>query len=210
LSNVKLEFFEPPAVSWFWRGRGFLHTCPRQDEHDELPAARRSDREVHGRPVETQGGERPVHLYASNYPQYELVIDNDIAMQKRGVDRDPDGEPICRRRQHLGARLQSSSASSSRSMSRPRRSSGGTPGISQIIVRQERCVGEWSLTSSFTADQEEAGHERDQPLQPVSLRRHSRSPAAGYSSGQAIQADPGGRRRDAASRLRHRLGRPIL
>ena len=54
--------------SRFWRGRGFLHACPGQDEHDELPAARRSDRQVHGRLGETQGSEGPVHLLCQQLP----------------------------------------------------------------------------------------------------------------------------------------------
>ncbi len=49
-------------------GRRLLRTCPRQDQHDELPDARRGDRQVHGRPVEAQGGEGPVHLLRQQLP----------------------------------------------------------------------------------------------------------------------------------------------
>ena len=68
ISNVKLEFFEPPAVPGFGAAGGFSATCPGQDEHDGLPAARRMDRKVHGRLVETQGGEGPVHLLCQQVP----------------------------------------------------------------------------------------------------------------------------------------------
>ena len=62
MSNVKLEFFEPPAVPGFGAAGGFSTACFGQDEHDELQAARRSDREVPGGLGETQGGEEPLHL----------------------------------------------------------------------------------------------------------------------------------------------------
>ena len=49
-------------------GRRLLHTCSRQDQHDELPRARKSDRQVHGRVVEAQGGQGPVHLLRQQLP----------------------------------------------------------------------------------------------------------------------------------------------
>ena len=34
MTNVKLEFFEPPAVPGFGAAGGFSMRRPRQDEHD--------------------------------------------------------------------------------------------------------------------------------------------------------------------------------
>ena len=82
MSNVKLEFFEPPAVPGFGAAGGFLHARVRQDEPmdykqlgevtDKFMAALAKRKEVKGL----------FTFFASNYPQYELVIDNDVAMQK--------------------------------------------------------------------------------------------------------------------------------
>ena len=82
MSNVKLEFFEPPAVPGFGAAGGFSMRAPRQDEHDRLQAARRSDRQVHGRLGKRKEVKGLFTFFASNYPQYELVINNDVAMQK--------------------------------------------------------------------------------------------------------------------------------
>ena len=50
IANVKLEFFEPPAVPGFGAAGGFPCEPARQDEQRRLRAARGSDREVHGQP----------------------------------------------------------------------------------------------------------------------------------------------------------------
>jgi HAE1 family hydrophobic/amphiphilic exporter-1 len=82
IANVKLEFFEPPAVPGFGAAGGFtfrvLDKNPRTDykrlgEVTDKFMARLTDRkEVKGL----------FTFFASNYPQYELVINNDVAMQK--------------------------------------------------------------------------------------------------------------------------------
>ena len=80
--NVHLEFFEPPAVSVFVAAGGFsVRVLDRTNSNnDERP----------GRVPETSMDDllnrkdlaSLFNFLASNYPQYELVINNDVAMQK--------------------------------------------------------------------------------------------------------------------------------
>ena len=82
LSNVKLEFFEPPAVPGFGTAGGismlvldktFSADYQRlEDVTEKFMAALKKRKEV----------TNLFTFYAANYPQYELIIDNDVAMQK--------------------------------------------------------------------------------------------------------------------------------
>jgi hydrophobic/amphiphilic exporter-1 (mainly G- bacteria), HAE1 family len=84
ISNVNLELFEPPAVSVFVAAGGF--SVRLLDKTNST-----NDKRL-GRVTETfmddlskrKDLERLFTFFASNYPQYELVINNDVAMQ-RGV-----------------------------------------------------------------------------------------------------------------------------
>ena len=82
ISNVKLEFFEPPAVPGFGTAGGismlvldktFSANYQRLGEVTEtFMAALKKRKEV----------TNLFTFYAANYPQYELIINNDAAMQK--------------------------------------------------------------------------------------------------------------------------------
>jgi hydrophobic/amphiphilic exporter-1 (mainly G- bacteria), HAE1 family len=82
LSNVKLEFFEPPAVPGFGTAGGITmlvldKTFSDNYQHlgevtEKFMAALKKRKEV----------TNLFTFYAANYPQYELIIDNDRAMQK--------------------------------------------------------------------------------------------------------------------------------
>jgi hydrophobic/amphiphilic exporter-1 (mainly G- bacteria), HAE1 family len=82
MSNVNLEFFEPPAVPGFGTAGGvsmlvldktFSADYQLLDEvTKEFMDALKKRREV----------TNLFTFYAANYPQYELIIDNDVAMQK--------------------------------------------------------------------------------------------------------------------------------
>ena len=82
MSNVKLEFFEPPAVPGFGTAGGismlvldktFSADYQRLGEVTEkFMAALKKRKEV----------TNMFTFYAANYPQYELIINNDVAMQK--------------------------------------------------------------------------------------------------------------------------------
>ncbi len=82
ISNAKLEFFEPPAVPGFGAAGGFstrvLDKTNTNDYKrlgevtDKFMAALKKRKEIKGL----------FTFFAANYPQYEIVIDNDVAMQK--------------------------------------------------------------------------------------------------------------------------------
>jgi HAE1 family hydrophobic/amphiphilic exporter-1 len=82
MTNVKLEFFEPPAVPGFGAAGGFsvvlLDKTNTSDYKrlgevtDNFMAALKKRKEL----------KNQFTFFASNYPQYELVINNDVAMQK--------------------------------------------------------------------------------------------------------------------------------
>jgi HAE1 family hydrophobic/amphiphilic exporter-1 len=88
IANVKLEFFEPPAVPGFGAAGGFsvrvldktntMNYKELGEVTDKFMAALSKRKEVKGL----------FTFFASNYPQYELVIDNDVAMQKGVSIRD--------------------------------------------------------------------------------------------------------------------------
>ena len=82
MSDVKLEFFEPPAVPGFGAAGGFsmrlLDTTNSSDYQrlgevtDKFMAALRKRKEL----------SNLFTFYTTDYPQYELIINNDVAMQK--------------------------------------------------------------------------------------------------------------------------------
>ncbi|AMV30967.1 Efflux pump membrane transporter BepE [Pirellula sp. SH-Sr6A] len=82
ISNIKLEFFEPPAVPGFGAAGGFaLNLLDKTNSGDyealggvtdKFMAALAKRKELKGL----------FTFFAGNYPQYEIIIDNDIAMQK--------------------------------------------------------------------------------------------------------------------------------
>jgi HAE1 family hydrophobic/amphiphilic exporter-1 len=82
MSNVKLEFFEPPAVPGFGTAGGISMLVLDKTSSanyqrlgevtDEFMAALKKRKEV----------TNLFTFYAANYPQYELIINNDVAMQK--------------------------------------------------------------------------------------------------------------------------------
>ncbi|HEY7309166.1 MAG TPA: efflux RND transporter permease subunit [Gemmataceae bacterium] len=82
MSNVKLEFFEPPAVPGFGTAGGISMLVLDKTSSanykklgevtDKFMAALKKRKEV----------ANLFTFYAANYPQYELIINNDVAMQK--------------------------------------------------------------------------------------------------------------------------------
>ncbi|HWA99930.1 MAG TPA: efflux RND transporter permease subunit [Pirellulales bacterium] len=82
ISNVKLEFFEPPAVPGFGTAGGISMLV--------LDITFSADYQRLGQVTETfmnalKNRKEVSNLftfYAANYPQYELIINNDVAMQK--------------------------------------------------------------------------------------------------------------------------------
>ncbi len=84
MTNVKLEFFEPPAIPGFGAAGGVALRVLDQTQsstpnykrlgeiNDQFMAALSKRNEI----------SNLFTFYASDYPQYELIINNDVAMQK--------------------------------------------------------------------------------------------------------------------------------
>jgi len=82
MANVKLEFFEPPAVPGFGAAGGF--SVRVLDKTNTMDYARLGD--VTDKFLEELGKRKEVKglftFFANNYPQFEVVINNEVAMQK--------------------------------------------------------------------------------------------------------------------------------
>ena len=82
ISNVKLEFFEPPAVPGFGAAGGFsVRVLDKTNtmNYQQLGEVTEKFMDALSKRKEVKG---LFTFFASNYPQYELVINNDVAMQK--------------------------------------------------------------------------------------------------------------------------------
>ncbi|XZE44778.1 efflux RND transporter permease subunit [Pirellulaceae bacterium SH467] len=82
ISNIKLEFFEPPAVPGFGAAGGFalnLLDKTNSGDYEALGVVTDKFMAALGKRKELKG---LFTFFAGNYPQYEIIIDNDIAMQK--------------------------------------------------------------------------------------------------------------------------------
>ena len=88
IANVKLEFFEPPAVPGFGMAGGFsLNLLDKTNASDYKELGVQTDRfmEALSKRKELKG---LFTFFAATYPQYEIVIDNKAAMQKGVSIRD--------------------------------------------------------------------------------------------------------------------------
>ena len=208
MSNVKLEFFEPPAVPGFGAAGGVslrlldktntMNYKRLGEETEKFLAALAKRKEL--KSIFT--------FFASNYPQYELVINNDVAMQKGVSIKDAMDnlsivigstweQGFIRFNQFYKVFVQA--------LPQFRRY---PEDFENMFVKNDK--GEMVPYSVVHVAQEAAGLERDQPLQPLSLRPHSAFTGSRLQQRSSHQGDPGGRRRDTASRLRPRLGSPRL
>ncbi len=82
MSNVKLEFFEPPAVPGFGAAGGFsVRVLDKTNSmnYQELGKVTEKFMAALAKRKEVKG---LFTFFAANYPQYEVVINNDVAMQK--------------------------------------------------------------------------------------------------------------------------------
>ncbi len=82
MSNVKLEFFEPPAVPGFGAAGGFsVRVLDKTNtmDYQRLGEVTEKFMDALSKRKEVKG---LFTFFANNYPQYEVVINNDVAMQK--------------------------------------------------------------------------------------------------------------------------------
>ncbi|MGZ6073248.1 MAG: efflux RND transporter permease subunit [Isosphaeraceae bacterium] len=82
ISNPKTEFFEPPAVPGFGAAGGFsVRLLDKTNTTDYKRLGEVTDKFMEGL-AKRKELKNLFTFYNSNYPQYELVINNDFAMQK--------------------------------------------------------------------------------------------------------------------------------
>lgn len=82
IANVKLEFFEPPAIPGFGAAGGFsLRLLDKTNTTDYKRLGEVTDEFMAALAKRTEL-KNLFTFYSSDYPQYELIIDNDQAMQK--------------------------------------------------------------------------------------------------------------------------------
>lgn len=84
MTNVKLEFFEPPAIPGFGAAGGIALRVLDQTQSstpDYKQLGEVNDRFIAALEKRKEVGS-VFTFYASDYPQYEVVINNDVAMQK--------------------------------------------------------------------------------------------------------------------------------
>ncbi len=82
ISNVKLEFFEPPAVPGFGAAGGFsVRVLDKTNtmDYQQLGEWTKKFMDALSKRKEMKG---LFTFFAGNYPQYELIVNNDVAMQK--------------------------------------------------------------------------------------------------------------------------------
>ena len=82
ISNVKLEFFEPPAVPGFGAAGGFSVVLLDKTNTSDYTRLGEVTDEFMAALGERKELKNLFTFFAADYPQYELVIDNDVAMQK--------------------------------------------------------------------------------------------------------------------------------
>ncbi|MCC6585686.1 MAG: efflux RND transporter permease subunit [Bryobacterales bacterium] len=84
MTNVKLEFFEPPAIPGFGAAGGIAMRV--LDQTQSSTADYKLLGEINERFIAALEKRKEVGsvftFYAADYPQYEVVINNDVAMQK--------------------------------------------------------------------------------------------------------------------------------
>ena len=162
MSNVKLEFFEPPAVPGFGAAGGFsvvlldktnTSNYKRLGEvTDKFMAALKKRKEL----------KNLFTFFATDYPQYELVINNDVAMQK-GVSI---GKALDNLNILIGSTYEQGFILFNQFYKVYVQASPEfrrlPEDLDNMFVKNDH--GEMVPYSSFMTDQEEAGLERDHPL----------------------------------------------
>ena len=142
---------------------------------------------------------------AANYPQYELVIDNELAMQKGvSIKKAMDNLDILIGSTYEQGFIRFGNFFKVYTQAAPefRRMPSD---LLKLYVKNDR--DEMVPYSAFMTMQQDAGAQRDHPLQPVQLVGHPRRAGQGVHQRRRHQGGEGGGGRDPAPRLRHRVGR---
>ncbi len=173
MTNVKLEFFQPPAIPGFGAAGGIALRVLDQTQ-SSTPDYKLLG-EINERFIAALEKRKEVGslftFYASDYPQYEVVINNDVAMQKGVSIQDALNnlniligstyeQGFVRFNQFYKVYVQAW----------PQFRRVPTD-LDELFVKNEK--GEMVPYSAFHGAEERAGAERDHPLQLVPLGSHS-------------------------------------
>ncbi len=186
IANCKIEFFEPPAVPGFGAAGGFalrLLDKTHSSDYTRLGDTTKTFVEALSKRKELRN---LFTFFASNYPQYELVIDNDLAMQKGvSIEKAMDNLSILigstyeqgfiRFGQFYKVYVQASP--------QYRRFPDD---LKNLFVKNE--AGEMVPYSSFMQIKKQQGLNEITRFNVYPSAAIQGAPAAGYSSGQAIDA----------------------
>jgi HAE1 family hydrophobic/amphiphilic exporter-1 len=82
ITNVKLEFFEPPAVPGFGTAGGFSVVLLDKTNTSDYKLLDEVNNKFMAALKKREELKNLFTFFAADYPQYELVINNDVAMQK--------------------------------------------------------------------------------------------------------------------------------
>jgi hydrophobic/amphiphilic exporter-1 (mainly G- bacteria), HAE1 family len=188
MTNIKLEFFEPPAVPGFGTAGGFSLAVLDKTNSSVADYKRLGD--VTDKFMAALGKRKEVKnlftFYTANYPQYELIINNDVAMQK-GVSI---GKALDNLNILIGSTYEQGFILFNRfykvyvqALPEYRRF---PEDLSNLFVKNEK--GEMVPYSSFMTIKKKQGLNEitRYNLYPAAVIQGA--PAPGYSSGQAIQA----------------------
>ena len=163
MTNVKLEFFEPPAVPGFGAAGGFsMRLLDKTNSTTDYKRLGEVTDKFMAALAKRKELKNLFTFYTADYPQYELIINNDVAMQK-GVSI---GKALDNLNILIGSTYEQGfilfnqfykvyvqAAPEFRRFPED---------LDNMFVKNEH--GEMVPYSSFMTDQEEAGLERDHPL----------------------------------------------
>ena len=188
LTDVKLEFFEPPAVPGFGAAGGF--SMRLLDKSNSSTADYKRLGEVTEKFMAALAKRKEVKnlftFYTADYPQYELIIDNDKAMQK-GVSI---GKALDNLNILIGSTYEQGFVSFNQfykvyvqALPEFRRL---PKDLENLFVKNEK--GEMVPYSAFMTIKEQQGLNEITRYNLYPSASIQGAPAAGYSSGQAIKA----------------------
>lgn len=186
LTDVKLEFFEPPAVPGFGAAGGFSMRVLDKTNTSDYQRLGEVTKEFMDALSKRKEVKNLFTFFAADYPQYELIINNDVAMQK--------GVSIGRAMENLNIFIGSTYEQGFilfnqfykvyvQALPEFRRF---PEDLSNMYVKNE--AGEMVPYSSFMTLKKKQGLNEITRYNLYPSAAIQGAPAPGYSSGQAIQA----------------------
>ena len=202
---MKLEFFQPPAVPGFGAAGGFsINLLDQTNSGDYKLLGEQTDRfmEALAKRKELKG---LFTFFAANYPQYEIIIDNQAAMQKGVSIRDAmDNLSIV-----VGSTWEQGFVRFGQFykvyvQAKPEFRRVPTD-LENLFAKNDK--EEMVPYSAFMRIEKKQGLNEISRYNLYPTAPIQGAPAAGYSSGEALQSDSRSRRRGSAQRFFGRVSR---